>query len=128
MSIAEIYEAAKEPVVSFEFLPPKTDAGYRTLFRTIKELKQLAPGFVSVTMGAGGSTRSKTVDLTIEIRAGVDDIKTSDGAFDCQANHRPFVVGEFLLEVGDVIITGNEIAHIVAPGSFRLRPLEHDRW
>ncbi len=67
MSIAEIYETASEPVVSFEFFPPKTDAGYRSLFRTIQELKQLAPGFVSVTMGAGGSTRSKTVDLTIRI-------------------------------------------------------------
>jgi methylenetetrahydrofolate reductase (NADPH) len=67
MSIAEIYQGASKPIISFEFFPPKTDAGYRTLFRTIEELKQLAPGFVSVTMGAGGSTRSKTVDLTLEI-------------------------------------------------------------
>lgn len=67
MSIAEIYQGASQPIISFEFFPPKTDAGYRTLFRTIEELKQLAPGFVSVTMGAGGSTRSKTVDLTLEI-------------------------------------------------------------
>jgi methylenetetrahydrofolate reductase (NADPH) len=67
MSIAQIYAAANEPVISFEFFPPKTDAGYRSLFKTIQELKQLAPGFVSVTMGAGGSTRSKTVDLTIQI-------------------------------------------------------------
>ncbi len=67
MGIAEIYRQADRPVISFEFFPPKTDAGYRTLYRTIEELKQLAPGFVSVTMGAGGSTREKTVDLTIEI-------------------------------------------------------------
>jgi methylenetetrahydrofolate reductase (NADPH) len=67
MSISDIYKAASGPVISFEFFPPKTDVGYRTLFKTIKELKQLSPGFVSVTMGAGGSTRSKTVDLTIEI-------------------------------------------------------------
>ena len=67
MSISEIYKESNEPIISFEFFPPKTDAGYRTLFRTIEELKQLAPGFVSVTMGAGGSTRSKTVDLTVEI-------------------------------------------------------------
>ena len=66
MSIVDLYNPS-EPVISFEFFPPKTDAGYRTLFRTIEELKQLAPGFVSVTMGAGGSTRTKTVDLTIEI-------------------------------------------------------------
>ena len=67
MGIADLYAQATGPVISFEFFPPKTDAGYRSLFRTIEELKQLAPGFVSVTMGAGGSTRTKTVDLTIEI-------------------------------------------------------------
>jgi methylenetetrahydrofolate reductase (NADH) len=66
MHIADLYDSS-EPVISFEFFPPKTDAGYRSLFRTIEELKQLSPGFVSVTMGAGGSTRTKTVDLTIEI-------------------------------------------------------------
>ncbi len=66
MGIAELYDQS-DPVVSFEFFPPKTDAGYRSLFRTIQELKQLSPGFVSVTMGAGGSTRTKTVDITIEI-------------------------------------------------------------
>ncbi len=66
MGIAELYDQS-DPVVSFEFFPPKTDAGYRSLFRTIQELKQLSPGFVSVTMGAGGSTRTKTLDITIEI-------------------------------------------------------------
>ena len=66
MGIADLYKQS-EPVISFEFFPPKTDVGYRSLFRTIEELKQLAPGFVSITMGAGGSTREKTVDLTIEI-------------------------------------------------------------
>ena len=66
MGIVELYDQS-DPVVSFEFFPPKTDAGYRSLFRTIQELKQLSPGFVSVTMGAGGSTRTKTLDITIEI-------------------------------------------------------------
>lgn len=66
MGIAELY-VQSDPVISFEFFPPKTDVGYRSLFRTIQELKQLSPGFVSVTMGAGGSTRAKTVDITIEI-------------------------------------------------------------
>ncbi|MCR9097495.1 MAG: methylenetetrahydrofolate reductase [NAD(P)H] [bacterium] len=67
MGITEIYATASGPILSYEFFPPKTDAGYRSLFRTIEELKQLDPGFVSVTMGAGGTTREKTVDLTIEI-------------------------------------------------------------
>jgi methylenetetrahydrofolate reductase (NADPH) len=67
MRIAELY-ARGEPVVSFEFFPPKTDAGYDALARTIADLKQLAPGFVSVTWGAGGSTRRKTVDLVVSIQ------------------------------------------------------------
>lgn len=66
MGIADLFESGR-PIISFEFFPPKTDAGYRTLFHTIQDLEQLSPGFVSVTMGAGGSTRAKTVDLTIEI-------------------------------------------------------------
>ena len=66
MAIPELFKARK-PVISFEFFPPKTDAGYRALFETIEELKPLSPGYVSITMGAGGSTREKTVELTIEI-------------------------------------------------------------
>jgi len=66
VGIADLYRQSN-PIVSFEFFPPKTDVGYRSLFRTIEDLKRLSPGFVSVTMGAGGSTRTKTVDITIEI-------------------------------------------------------------
>lgn len=67
MRITNLY-GGDEPVMSFEFFPPKTDAGFRSLFRTIEDLKLLDPGFVSVTMGAGGSTRAKTVDLVIRIQ------------------------------------------------------------
>lgn len=67
MRISELYET-RTPVFSFEFFPPKTDAGYRSLFRTIADLKRLDPGFVSVTCGAGGSTRSRTADLVIRIQ------------------------------------------------------------
>jgi methylenetetrahydrofolate reductase (NADPH) len=67
MRISELY-ARGRPVVSFEFFPPKTDAGYQSLYRTIAELKRLDPGFVSVTWGAGGSTRAKTVDLVVQIQ------------------------------------------------------------
>jgi methylenetetrahydrofolate reductase (NADPH) len=48
---------------SFEFFPPKTDAGRQSLERTIRELAELDPAFVSVTYGAGGSTRAQTVEL-----------------------------------------------------------------
>jgi methylenetetrahydrofolate reductase (NADPH) len=73
MSIVDLYggnsgNSGNDPVISFEFFPPKTDAGFRSLFRTIEDLKQLGPSFVSVTMGAGGSTRAKTVDLVIRIQ------------------------------------------------------------
>jgi len=67
MSIVDLYGRG-EPVISFEFFPPKTDGGFQSLYSTIEDLKQLAPGFVSVTMGAGGSTRAKTVNLVIRIQ------------------------------------------------------------
>jgi len=61
-------EEPDRPVISFEFFPPKSNAGFRGLFRTIEELRELRPSYVSVTMGAGGSTRSKTVDLVARIQ------------------------------------------------------------
>ena len=53
---------------SFEFFPPKTDAAQLSLGRTIAELEGLNPGFVSVTYGAGGSTRERTRDLVLWMR------------------------------------------------------------
>ncbi|MEV0993748.1 methylenetetrahydrofolate reductase [NAD(P)H] [Nonomuraea sp. NPDC050202] len=52
---------------SFEFFPPKTDEGERQLWRAIRELESLRPTFVSVTYGAGGSTRDRTVDIVERI-------------------------------------------------------------
>jgi methylenetetrahydrofolate reductase (NADPH) len=54
--------------ISFEFFPPKTDEGFASLYRTIDELKPLKPSFVSITYGAGGSTRAKTVELTEKVQ------------------------------------------------------------
>ena len=56
--ISELLAAG--PTFSFEFFPPKTDAAQLSLGRAIGELEQLAPSFVSVTYGAGGSTRQRT--------------------------------------------------------------------
>ena len=67
MRIPRLYEGDR-PVYSFEFFPPKTDAGYRSLYRTIEELKQLGPGFVSVTSHSRGENRSKTAELVIRIQ------------------------------------------------------------
>ena len=57
-----------EPVFSFEFFPPKTEAGEQALLRTIARLRDLEPSFVSVTYGAGGSTREKTIDIVTRIK------------------------------------------------------------
>jgi methylenetetrahydrofolate reductase (NADPH) len=67
MRIAEGFGRGR-PVVSFEFFPPRTEAGFRALYHTIGELKRLDPGFVSVTWGAGGSTRRQTVELVARIQ------------------------------------------------------------
>src|SRR5260221_1741777 len=56
------------PTLSFEFFPPKTEAGFAQLYQTIDELHPLKPTYVSVTYGAGGSTRQKTVELVGRIQ------------------------------------------------------------
>lgn len=56
------------PAFSFEFFPPKTSKGEEQLYETIDHLRPLDPCFVSVTYGAGGSTRAKTVELVSRIK------------------------------------------------------------
>ncbi|GIW43217.1 MAG: methylenetetrahydrofolate reductase [Candidatus Binatia bacterium] len=67
MRISELLEGPG-PVFSFEFFPPKTPQGEQALFRTIEALRPLKPAFVSVTYGAGGSTREKTLDWVARIK------------------------------------------------------------
>ena len=63
--IADLLRAGR--TLSFEFFPPKTDEAARALEATISELDELHPSFVSVTYGAGGSTRERTRDVVINI-------------------------------------------------------------
>lgn len=64
--------AAGAPTLSYEFSPPKNPAGWATLYSTLGELTRQAPDFVSVTYGAGGSNRQKTVDLVSRIERELD--------------------------------------------------------
>lgn len=59
--------AAGRPTLSFEFMPPKTPADERRIWQTIRELEPLRPSFVSVTYGAGGSTRDNTISVVERI-------------------------------------------------------------
>jgi methylenetetrahydrofolate reductase (NADPH) len=63
MKISEAFADPRRKVFSFELFPPKTDAGQAALERTIRDMADLQPAYVSVTYGAGGSTRAKTVAL-----------------------------------------------------------------
>src|SRR5258706_15770296 len=54
------HDGQKHPAISFEFFPPKTEEMEHSLWETINRLAPLAPNFVSVTYGAGGSTRERT--------------------------------------------------------------------
>ncbi|PJZ70755.1 methylenetetrahydrofolate reductase [NAD(P)H] [Leptospira perolatii] len=65
--ILDIYNEAKGPVFSFEFFPPKTEEGEQKLYETVEELSAVSPGYITVTYGAGGSTRDKTIRLTSDL-------------------------------------------------------------
>jgi len=56
------------PTTSFEFMPPRTEKGWDTLQATLSDLRELHPSFVSVTYGAGGSTRDRTRQIVAELR------------------------------------------------------------
>jgi methylenetetrahydrofolate reductase (NADPH) len=67
MRIAQILDE-RQPVFSFEFFPPKTPEGEQNLRAALDDLKYDEPAFVSVTYGAGGSTREKTVEIVKSIK------------------------------------------------------------
>src|SRR5256885_1665491 len=58
----------ESPTFSFEFFPPKTPAAAEILYQTIRDLESYMPHFISVTYGAGGSTRNLTHDLVERIQ------------------------------------------------------------
>jgi methylenetetrahydrofolate reductase (NADPH) len=68
MRIDEILASGERPTFSFEFFPPRTPDGEASLYRALEALRPLAPDYVSVTYGAGGSTRGKTLEIVSHIR------------------------------------------------------------
>lgn len=75
MMLRDIY-ATRKPVFSFEFFPPKTPEAEESLFENALRLRDLGPSFFSMTYGAGGSTREKTLDLSRKLhdRTGVETV------------------------------------------------------
>ncbi|MFQ5429064.1 MAG: methylenetetrahydrofolate reductase [NAD(P)H] [Phycisphaerae bacterium] len=67
MRIRELLSTGR-PCFSFEFFPPKTPAGLEALRNAVRALRDLNPTFISVTYGAGGSTRDRTIELVAEIQ------------------------------------------------------------
>lgn len=81
------------PCFSFEFFPPKTEQGHAGLMETLRELRELEPGFVSVTYGAGGSTRKTTTELVSRIQSDIG--LTAMAHLTC--------VGHTQTELGDIL-------------------------
>lgn len=67
MHIAEVFQR-DSMTFSFEFFPPTTEAGWDRLFNRIRDFEDLAPSFVSVTYGTGGSTRVHTHELVVRLK------------------------------------------------------------
>jgi len=68
LRLPEIYAAAREPVLSFEVFPPRDDAAEARLNSALPKLRDLGPGFMTCTYGAGGSTRDKTLQIASRLR------------------------------------------------------------
>jgi methylenetetrahydrofolate reductase (NADPH) len=100
------HRALRSPAISFEFFPPKTEEMERSLWETIKRLAPLKPNFVSVTYGAGGSTRERTHATIARILAETDLVPAAH--LTC--------VGAARGEIDDIVDRYHEVGvrHIVA--------------
>jgi methylenetetrahydrofolate reductase (NADPH) len=67
MKIIDLFSRNK-PVLSFELFPPKRDGNLEKLFQTVLELKELSPDYMSITYGAGGSSRDMTYDIAVRLK------------------------------------------------------------
>jgi len=67
MKIKELFKT-KKPVISFEIFPPKFDTPLETIYDSLKQFKDLNPDFISVTYGAGGSQKDRTIEISSKIK------------------------------------------------------------
>lgn len=67
MKLVELFKT-KKPVISFEIFPPKLDTPIESIFDTLDQFKNLAPDFISVTYGAGGSAKDRTIEIASKIK------------------------------------------------------------
>lgn len=67
MRIKDIFQS-KKPVLSFEIFPPKPDYPLDTVYQTVQDLMDLMPDFISVTYGAGGSNRARTIEIASHLK------------------------------------------------------------
>ena len=67
MKITQLFKE-KKPLLSFEVFPPKPDYPIETIYRTLGELRDLAPHFIGVTYGAGGGNRWRTVEIASRVK------------------------------------------------------------
>ncbi len=106
MRIEELYARGK-PTFSFEFFPPNTDEAARKLLGTVADLREMhQPDFVSVTYGAGGSTRGRTVELVSRIQ----------GQLGLTAMAHLTCVGHTREELGDILsrLEGRGVENVLA--------------
>ncbi len=86
MHIVDLFNK-KKPVVSFEIFPPKPDYPVDTVFNTLEKLKDLSPDFISVTYGAGGSNRERTVEIASTVKNRCDIECLSHLTCVCSSHH-----------------------------------------
>ena len=95
---------------SFEFFPPKTDEASEELFGTIARLQELRPSFVSVTYGAGGSTRERTHDLVVRIHRETELTAVSHLTCVCHKLHELEAILDRYAEsgIGNILALGGD--------------------
>lgn len=100
MKISDIYQQkahGRQPVLSFEIFPPKPDYPLDSVFETLGELKDLKPDFISVTYGAGGSSRARTIEIASRVK---HDYQLESQAHLTCVGHSPAELDKIIDEIG----------------------------